>query len=60
MEPVRLLIARKNCELNDVHIQMIETLPVILCGYESGPVMISDEERQRVTEVIFLWTLFFD
>jgi len=60
MEPVGLLIARKNCELNDIRIQVIETLPVILCGYESGPVIISDEERQRVTEVIFLWILSFD
>jgi len=60
MEPVRLLIVRKNRELNDIRIQMMETLPVILCGYESGPVTKSDEERQRVTEVIFVWTLSFD
>jgi hypothetical protein len=44
----------------NIRIQMIETEPVVLCGYESGSVTLSDEKRQRVTEVIFLWALSFD
>ena len=39
----------------NIRIKMVETVPVVLCGCESEPVTLSDEKRQRVTEVIFLW-----